>query len=60
MKRMTAKECAAYLGISEFKMYEMVRQNLVPHARLGSKILIRTETIDKWIAAQEQSCKQVN
>ena len=53
MKRMTIKEAAAYIGASEYKLYEMVRQKLIPHYRVGSKILFREATIDAWMKEQE-------
>lgn len=53
MDRMTVKEAAAYIGASEYKTYELVRQKKIPHFKLGAKIVFRKETIDQWIAQQE-------
>lgn len=54
MKRLTVKDAAAYIGSSEYKLYEMVRMKCVPCYRIGSRILFRPETLDAWMQAQEQ------
>lgn len=59
MERMSVKEAAKYLRISEYKLYELVKQKSIPHYRLGYKIAFRKETLDLWIEHQEaQNCVQ--
>jgi len=53
MERMTVKEAAPYIGASEYKLREMVRDKLVPAYRIGSKIMFRKNTLDIWIEQQE-------
>lgn len=53
MERMTVEELGTYIGASTVKVYAMVRANQIPHYRIGSKILFRKTTIDKWISEQE-------
>jgi excisionase family DNA binding protein len=54
VNRMTVKEAAVYVGASEYKLYELVRMKAIPHYRIGSRILFRTETIDDWLRQQEE------
>lgn len=53
MERMTVKDAAPYIGASEYKLREMVREKLVPAYRIGSKIMFRKTTLDQWIEQQE-------
>jgi len=58
MNRMTVKEAAAYIGASEYKTYELVRQKAIPHFKVGSKIVFRKEALDAWIEQQErENCR---
>ncbi|PYI54493.1 excisionase family DNA-binding protein [Paenibacillus flagellatus] len=58
MERMSVKEAAPYIGASEYKLREMVRQKEIPSYRIGSRILFRKTTLDDWIAQQErENCK---
>lgn len=50
---MTAKDTAAYLGISYWKLTMMCKAGEVPHLRAGNRILFRKETLDRWMANQE-------
>ncbi|MGO4346324.1 helix-turn-helix domain-containing protein [Paenibacillus sp. MCAF9] len=50
---MTVKDAAPYIGASEYKLREMVREKLVPAYRIGSKIMFRKTTLDQWIEQQE-------
>lgn len=55
---LTVKEARAELfenAISEYKLYEMLRQGVIPAVRVGTKYLLRRSTITEWMSAQEQS-----
>lgn len=54
MERMTVKEAAPFIGASEFKLREMVRQKEIPHYRIGSRIFFRKPILEQWIEQQEQ------
>lgn len=54
MERMNVKEAAPYIGASEYKLREMVRGKLIPHYRIGNRIMFRKSTLDDWILKQEQ------
>lgn len=41
-------------SISQFKLYEMIRKNAIPHVRIGQKILLRRDTLEAWMRQQEQ------
>jgi len=40
--------------ISKDKLYSEVRAGRIPHARIGSKILFRRDTLNAWFEEQEQ------
>ena len=45
-------EAAKQLHISRTKMYELLRQNVIPHVRLGRRILIPTKELERWLHEQ--------
>lgn len=51
----TAKEVAEMLGISEWTVYDWVRKKLIPHIRVGKRVLFRRNSILQWLEAQEQA-----
>ena len=46
---MSVQEAAAYLGISQSKMYQIVRIKGFPCMRLGRRILVNHRMLDAWI-----------
>jgi excisionase family DNA binding protein len=52
---MTAKPAAKYIGISYWKLLELAKAGRVPHVRIDGRILFRRESLDQWLAAQEQA-----
>ena len=49
---MKAKQAAEYLGISYWKILDLAKKNMIPHIDCGKK-LFRKESLDKWMAEQE-------
>lgn len=49
-----SKQAAAYLGISYWKILDMVKKGEIPHIKAGKLVLFRKETLDNWIVEQEQ------
>lgn len=41
-------------NLGETKLRELIRTGEIPHTRVGVKILLREESLDNWMAAQEQ------
>lgn len=41
-------------ALGETKLRELLRTGEILHTRAGTKILIREEALDNWMAAQEQ------
>jgi excisionase family DNA binding protein len=41
-------------GMKRDWIYEQVREDRIPHVRLGRKVRFRRESIEAWIAAQER------
>lgn len=54
---MTVKETASYIGLHTDTIYDLVRENQIPHIRLGRKILFTKEALDAWIIEQVNSPK---
>lgn len=48
------REAAAYLKIHYETLLRMARQNLIPHHRIGRKLLFRKYCLDRWILEQQQ------
>ncbi len=51
-----AKEAAQYLGLSYWKLLEMIKAGKGPaciHA--GNRLLFRTTSLDAWMEAQEKA-----
>ena len=44
-----ALEVAAMLGISKSKVYDLVRQGVIPSLKLGSRVVIPTQKFDEWL-----------
>lgn len=45
----TVTETAQILDIGMNKAYELVQQNLIPNLRVGRKILIPKQSLEKWL-----------
>lgn len=52
---MQTKPAAEYLGLSYWKLLELVKAGKVPHIRVGGRILFRRESLDKWLEEQEET-----
>ncbi len=46
---LTVPEAARLLRISRNLAYELIRQNALPHVRLGRRILIPRRGLESWI-----------
>jgi len=46
---LTCEETATYIGVSIDMIYKMVRESVLPHFRIGRRILFRRHAIDEWI-----------
>lgn len=42
-------EVAQILGVSTDKVYELVRANIIPHIRLGRRIIIPCQPFHQWL-----------
>jgi putative molybdopterin biosynthesis protein len=49
MEILSAHELARYLDINPKKVYEYAREGVIPHTKIGGKIVFTREMIDKWI-----------
>jgi len=41
-------------SISEYKLRAMLREGKIPHVKIGSKYLLRRDTLLAWMSKQEQ------
>lgn len=57
---LTAREAAEYLGISYWLLLEMCKRKEIPHIRAGARVLLRTESLDRWLTSQEAASVQVD
>lgn len=46
---LTVKEAAGILRISPSKLYQLVRNNVVPHVALGGRIVIPERQLLEWV-----------
>ncbi|MCX7965739.1 MAG: helix-turn-helix transcriptional regulator, partial [Syntrophorhabdaceae bacterium] len=49
MEILSTKELAKYIKINEKKIYKLVQEGKIPHAKIGGKIAFTKELIDRWI-----------
>lgn len=53
------KGAAAYLRVSNWTIYDMVRTKTIPHFRIRSRVFFRRRELDQWISQQQtQNCRQ--
>lgn len=51
---MTVKELQAYMNIGRVKAYELCKSKGFPSFRIGKKVLIHREELEKWMKEQEE------
>lgn len=49
----TAGEAAEIIGISEWTIYDLARRKVIPHVRIGRRVLFRRESLMAWLEQQE-------
>jgi len=56
---MSAKETADYLGLSYWKLLELVKQKKIPSIRMGNRmIMFRADSLSQWLSQQEVASVQ--
>lgn len=56
---LTVKEVASIIRTSEKQTYKLVNENIIPHIRIGGKILINQHTLEKHLKDLEVNKKEV-
>jgi excisionase family DNA binding protein len=51
-KFLSVLEAAALIGIGETTIRDLVRQNKIPHVRIGRRILFRREDLDRMMTPE--------
>lgn len=61
VERMTPKQAASFLGCSEYTIKDLARRKMIPHFRVGNRIMFSKSTLNSWIEQQEKenSCNVV-
>jgi len=49
-----AKQAAQYVGCSYWTILELAKKGLVPHIRVGKRVLFRQSVLDRWMEEQEK------
>lgn len=52
------KPAAEYIGVSEWKLRDMVAQKAIPHFRAGRILLFRRASIEEWMERQEAAAME--
>lgn len=50
---LSAKETAKFLGVSYWLVTELVRKKQLPCAKVGGKLLFRTDTLNEYLKQRE-------
>lgn len=48
-KYMNVIECAEYLGLQPCTIYKYVSLRIIPHYKIGRRLLFDVEEIDTWV-----------
>lgn len=48
-----AGKAARYLNVSKWLVYELAKQKILPHIRIGKRLFFRKATLDDWLQSQE-------
>lgn len=56
---LTTKEVSEYLGLSLDFVYKLARSGELPSVKVGSRVLFRVATVDKWLQEKEQESVNV-
>jgi len=47
------KEVCKLVPIGQRRLYALVRENQIPHVKLGKRILVRPDSVREWLRSQE-------
>ena len=56
----TAGEVAQLLGVSEWTVYDLTRRKMIPHIKIGRRVLYRRSSILAWLEAVCRIRKETN
>lgn len=48
-RTMSVEEVAAFLGLHRDTIYDLVRENKLPHVRLGGRIFFLEDVLENWL-----------
>lgn len=50
-----AAEAAAIVGLSEWSIYNLARKRMIPHVRVGRRVLFRRTSLLAWLDERERA-----
>lgn len=53
-RTLEVKEVATYLGVSVDFIYKLCREGKIPKIKIGSRILFKIESIERWLSDLEE------
>jgi excisionase family DNA binding protein len=56
---LSLKEAAAALAVSERTVWTLVQEGVLPHLRLGRRLLFSRTALEAWIARTEAKCAEL-
>jgi excisionase family DNA binding protein len=59
-KLLKADDVAALLSVRKDYVYKLVREESIPHVRLGRSVRFRAEAVEDWLKAVERGSLPVN
>lgn len=54
-KLMTVPQVAERLGLPEYSTYALIRERKIPHLKIGRRIRVRGESLERWIRENEST-----
>jgi|LSQX01.2.fsa_nt_gb excisionase family DNA binding protein len=54
---LTVKDVAHELQVSEWQVYELIRQGQLPHVQIGRRKIVPRKALEQWL---ERRCKNGN
>lgn len=48
---LSVSECASEIGIGRNQAYQLISEGVIPHLRLGKRIVVPRLALDRWLAS---------
>lgn len=54
LRNVNVEQAAEIIGVSKDLVYDFCRQKKLPHFRMGARILIPEEDLERWMREQQE------